>query len=181
MRLRFPRWRDGQRPITLFAVLTMAFFYAIVVLRNEWGLATAGCGVVVFAVSALLSWRSWLVAQEEVEITTNRTLVIHRRGWSGKSTKSTYALDDFGAIRSYLTAGARRINRLELVTLSGREALLLASRIPAAEAGFWRVTAENLENPELLKLRTELGSRWGFVDHGFQGPKWVGAIIKGSE
>jgi hypothetical protein len=181
MSLRFYRWRDRQSQLNLFAVLSMVFFYGVFSLQNGWSPAVAGGGVAVFVISALLLWRHWLLKQEEIEFTTNRTLVIHRRSWSGKPTKSTHALDDFGAIRSYLTVGSRRINRLEIVMVAGGEALLIASRAPAEKAAFWHLAGESFESPEILNVRAEISSRWGLVDHGFQGSRWVGATIKGSE
>lgn len=181
MSLQFYRWRDRQSQLTPFAVLSMVFFYGMFSLQNGWSPAVAVGGVAVFVISALLLWRHWLIRQEEIEFTANRTLVIHRRSWSGRSTKSTHALDDFGAIRSYLTAGARRINRLEIVTMAGGEALLIASRTPAEKVALWHLAGESLESPEILNLRAEICSRWGLVDHGFQGPKWGGATIKGGE
>ena len=181
MNLRVYRWRDRQSQLTIFAVLSMVFFYGIFTLQNGWSPAVAVGGTAVFIGSALLLWRHWLLKQEEIEFTTNRKLVIHRRGWFGKRTKSVHAFDDFGAIRSYLTAGARRINRLEIVTAAGGEALLIASRRSAVKASLWHFVGEDLESPEVLNLRTEISSRWGLVDQGFQGPKSVGATIKGSE
>nr|WP_315204161.1 hypothetical protein [uncultured Albidiferax sp.] len=179
--LLFYRWRDRQGPTTTVGILFVALFYSLFVLKNGWSLPTAGAGLALAAVSALLLWRLWLLKQVEMELTPHRTLVIHRRGMWGKTTTSTYPLEAFGAIRSFLAGNTNTVNVLELVTKAGGESVLLACREPAGQSTFWGSAGESSENPEISNLRTALGERWGFTDHGFQGKRWPGAAVKGSE
>lgn len=181
MSLRFYRWRDNTCRATLVAITASLFFYIVFVIRNGWSTATAASGVALLMISALFIWRFWLLKQEEIELTTNRTLIVHKRGWFAKPLTSTFSLDAFGSARSYLTAGARRINRLELVTIAGGESLLIASRNPARQSTFWSLVGEDLESAEILNLRTELARKWGLLDGGFHGFKWVGASVKSTE
>ena len=181
MSLRFYRWRDNQGQMTMVAVVAPLFFFAVFALQNGWSTATTVGGLVLLLISALLCWRFWLLKQEEIELTANRTLIIHKRGRFAKPLTSTFSLDGFGSVRSYLTTGTRRINRLELVTITGGESLLIASRSPSKPSTFWRLAGESLESSEIFKLRIELASKWGLPDDGFHGIKWVGATIKGSE
>jgi hypothetical protein len=179
--LRFYRWRGRQGPTTLVGILFAAFLYAMFVLKNGWSLPIAGAGLALTAVLALLLWRLWLLQQVEMELTPQKTLVIHRRGMLGKCTTSTYPLEEFGAIRSFLAGNTNTVSLLELVTNAGGKSVLLACRAPAVRTMFFSSAGESSENPEISDLRTALSQRWGFADHGFQGKRWPGAAVKGSE
>lgn len=179
--LRFYRWRDRRGPTTLVGILSAAFFYALFVLQRGWSLPIAGAGLALAAAAALLFWRLWLLRQVEMELTPHKTLLIHRRGMWGKTTASTYPLEAFGAVRSFLVGNTNTVNLLELATKAGGKSVLLACRAPAVRATFWSLAGESSENPEISNLRTALSERWGFTDHGFLGKRWPSAAVKGSE
>nr|WP_315225387.1 hypothetical protein [uncultured Albidiferax sp.] len=179
--LRFYRWRDRRGLTTTVGILFAAFFYSLFILKNGWSPPTAGAGLALAAVSVLLLWRLWLLKQVEIELTPQKTLRIHRRGMWGKTTAAAYPLETFGAIRSFLAGRTNTVSLLELVTKTGGESVLLACRAPVVQSAFWRSAEGNSENPEISQLRATLRERWGFHDHGFQGKRWPGAAVKGSE
>ena len=176
------RQRDGRGPKTLVAVLTLLSFLVVWILGTGLNRNALVIACMCLMTSALLGWMDWIRRQEISEFTAAGNLVIRRRGWFARPTTSTFELDQFGEIRSYLTAGADPINRLELVTVSGGEAVLIATRLPgSAHSSFWSLAGQSLENPEIRNLRTELALEWALTDVGFQGVKWVGKLIEGGE
>ena len=181
MNLRFYRWRDGRGRVAIFGFFAALFFYSMFVLQHGWSAFAASLGLIIFGISALLFRWFWLQSKEEIEIQSDRTVILHRSGFLGEVTTATFQLDHFGAIRSILVGSRNTTNLLELVSISGGESLRIAFRAPNERSSFFSLAPELFENSEISSLRTVLSEKWGLRDGGFQGRKWAGAAIKGSD
>lgn len=181
MNLRFYRWRDGRGRVAIFGFFTALFFYSMFVMQHGWSAFAAYLGLTIFVISALLFRWFWLQRKEEIEIQSDRTVILHKSGFLGEVRTATFKLDHFGAIRSILVGSRNTTNLLELVSISGGESLRIAFRAPNERSSFFSIAPELSENSEISSLRTVMSEKWGLRDGGFQGRKWAGAAIKGSD
>lgn len=112
-----------------------------------------------------------------VEINAETRLIIFRRPGAILGRKAfAYALDDFSSVRSYIsTRGEECSNLVELVTLSGGEALLLASYEPRwSSKGAIPVVGESAD---ATALRKAIAAESGLEDEGYLGVRWPGVYI----
>ncbi|MPT10886.1 MULTISPECIES: hypothetical protein [Comamonas] len=90
----------------------------------------------------------------------------------------TYPLEMFGSVQSYILQGKFPINRVELVTKAGGEALMVAQFAPANFApSFFSFPADG-ENKCAASLRQEIAVQLGLLDRGFLGNRMFGAQLK---
>ncbi len=72
------------------------------------------------------------------------------------------------------------MNRLELLTVSGEESLLVTAFTPAnAARSFWDIPSE-VESPDATRLRKEITEATGLRDGGFLGIRLAGAQLRSS-
>ena len=90
---------------------------------------------------------------------------------------SSVSLCEFGSVRSYLTPGKFTKNRLELVTNSGGESLLLGYFPPASDRRKWLIPSE-VESQEVSRLRNQISQESGLKDGGFLGFRMVGKELQ---
>lgn len=112
----------------------------------------------------------------EIDAESGRVL-IHSVSLLLRQKTSSFALTEFGSVRSYMTPGEFSKNVLELVTTAGGEALLLAWFNPGADKRKWLIPGE-IESSEATKLRASISNEFGLRDDGFLGVRWVGKQIK---
>ena len=92
--------------------------------------------------------------------------------------RRSYPLEMFGSVQSYILQGKFPINRVELVTRTGGEALMVALFEPAnAAPSFFSLPADG-ENKSAGRLRQEIAGQLGLLDRGFLGNRMFGAQIK---
>lgn len=113
-----------------------------------------------------------------VEINGETRLVIFRRAGALLRKKVfAYALDDFSSVRSYATPGKGARNLIELITLSGGEALLISSHEPQwSSKGFFSVPVM-MESADAMALRKAIAAECGLKDEGYLGVRWPGVYV----
>jgi hypothetical protein len=89
---------------------------------------------------------------------------------------TTFALSEFGSVRSYITPGRGSKNVVELVTVAGGEALLLAWFYPGVDKRKLFFPGET-ESIKAKNLRTDISKVAGLRDDGFLSVRWVGKQI----
>lgn len=89
----------------------------------------------------------------------------------------SYPLEMFGSVQSYILPGRYPRNRVELVTTTGGEALLVASFEPSNIArSFWALPTDG-ESKSAEILRQEIAGQLGLLDRGFLGNRLFGAPL----
>lgn len=92
--------------------------------------------------------------------------------------RRSYPLEMFGSVQSYILQGKFPINRVELVTKAGGEALMVAQFAPAnVVPSFFSLPADG-ENKCAASLRQEIAVQLGLLDRGFLGNRMFGAQLK---
>ena len=160
----------------------------------SWGMALFGLllgffdpkGLVMAAVFAglgsLLLWDKVIANRRRVTLDAAKGQVtISRVSAFFKPKQRSYPLDMFGSVQSYILQGKSPVNRVELLTKTGGEALLLALYQPANVApSFFSVPADG-ENKSATLLRQEIAAQLGLLDRGFLGNRMFGAQLKDCE
>jgi hypothetical protein len=143
-------------------------------LSNEL-LATSA---VLIAVAVLFYWVKHIQRRRLCEITVLANQVtIHSVSPLFTRRQKHYPLEQFGTVQSYISPGRFSRNRVELVTKTGGEALLVAWFVPSNEArSFWSMPSE-AESPKAALIRKTIADQCGLIDLGFQGTKMVGPEV----
>ncbi len=165
--------------VTAYVFLTFIAILLIKSILNEtiekadlFVIYVAGC------MAAISWWVKFTQAKRWIEIdATLNKVVVHRKSVLFVSKITEHPLDEFSAVRSFITPGRHPMNQVELVTKSGGEALEVASLQPASIAkSFFSVPVDS-ENNEAAALRTEIAYHTNLADHGFLGTRMIGAQI----
>jgi hypothetical protein len=113
----------------------------------------------------------------EIDLVKNRLSVTQRSLLFMKRT-STYNLNQFGSVISYIDFGKVPKNHIELITKAGGESVLIAYFPPSSRnSSFWSFLKEH-ESESGESLRKELAALLSLQDAGFKGYRMVGAQLK---
>lgn len=131
------------------------------------------------AISLVLFWAHWIASQRRVSLDkANGQVQICSSSLLFKPRTKSYPLELFGTVQSYLTVGKHPSNRVELVSRTGGEALLLACFEPASTArSFWSFPSVG-ESHHAQSLRQSVAEQFGLLDRGFLGGRAEGAQLK---
>ena len=156
-----------------------------------WGMALFGLllgffdpkGFVMAAVFAglgsLVLWDKVIANQRRVTLDAAKGQVtISRVSAFFKPKHRVYPLELFGSVQSYIVQGKFPINRLEIVTKTGGEALLLALFEPSNVASSFFSLPKDGENKGAERLRQKIAVQLGLLDRGFLGSRMFGAQLK---
>ena len=157
----------------------------------SWGMALFGLllgffdpkGLVMAAVFAglgsLLLWDKVIANRRRVTLDAAKGQVtISRVSAFFKPKQRVYPLELFGSVQSYIEQGKFPINRLEIVTKTGGEALLLALFEPSNVASSFFSVPKDGENKSAERLRQKIAVQLGLLDRGFLGNRMFGAQLK---
>ncbi|MFV0665719.1 hypothetical protein [Denitromonas sp.] len=135
------------------------------------GFATLG------ALLALRYWHTAVRNRRSIEFNIDQNQVIERSVDSLLRHRiRTFALSEFGKVVSYIEPTAQPHtprNRVELVTHSGGEALLLAVFSPIQTKK--KISMSYAESPGAASLRQQISSSLPIADGGHLGYRWIGA------
>lgn len=134
----------------------------------------------VFAVIGLLFfWVYSIAGRRRVTLDqANAQVLIASVSVLFKPRLKSYPLEFFGSVQSYVTLGKPPINRVELVSKTGGETLLLARFEPVNTArSFWSFPHEG-ESRHAQGLRRSVAEQFGLLDRGFLGSRMQGAQLK---
>lgn len=135
----------------------------------------------IFVSLILLSlWVKSVQSQRQVEfLPSEQRVVVHTVSPLFRPRKSLYDLNQFGSVISYVAPARFSVNRVELVTSTGGEALLIAWFDPANGARSFLALPTEAESPEAARLRGEIARQTGLLDGGYLGARLPGAQISG--
>ncbi|MDL5038966.1 hypothetical protein QRD40_21740 [Comamonas sp. Y6] len=135
---------------------------------------------VVFGGFGLISlWGKVIAHRREVTLDAAAGQVtISRVSAFFRPKQRSYPLEMFGSVQSYILQGKFPINRVELVTKTGGEALMLALFEPANVASSFFSLPREGENKLAERLRQEIAGQLGLLDRGFLGNRMFGAQLK---
>jgi hypothetical protein len=159
------------------AVAIASFIFTLIVLMrpSQWP-------VLAFLYSLLFTtlWSGRNKGRSYTVVDTEKQLVlVHTASILGKIRTSCYDIPAFGSVISYVVVGKNPQNRVELVTHSGGEALLLGEFAPSRETkSFFSLSTGTSESGEAEKLRLQISHACKLKDRGFLGTRWVGAQLK---
>lgn len=156
-----------------------------------WGMAVFGLllgflhtenlimAVVFSGVGLILFWNKLIASRRQVTLNASSGQVtILSVSAFFKPKQCSYPLEMFGSVQSYVLQGKSPVNRVELLTKTGGEALLLALFEPANVApSFFSFPADG-ENKNAERLRQEIAGQLGLLDRGFLGNRMFGVQLK---
>ena len=162
--------------VTVYYLLGMAVFGLLMgLLRTEYlviAVISAGIGLILF-------WDKLIANQRKVTLdASGGQVTISRVSAFFKPKQCSYPLEMFGSVQSYILQGKSPDNRVELVTKTGGEALLLALFEPANVAPSFFSFPKDGENKSAERLRQEIAVQLGLLDRGFLGNRMFGAQLK---
>lgn len=177
--------------MTLPTPITVKSQRSFVPLYAFWGMAVFGfllgffdtkkfiMAVVCAGIGLILFWDRVIANRREVTLdAASGQVTISRVTAFFKQKQRFYPLELFGSVQSYILQGKSPVNRVELVTKTGGEALLLALFEPANVApSFFSFPADG-ENKNAERLRQEIAVHLGLLDRGFLGNRMFGAQLK---
>lgn len=114
----------------------------------------------------------------------NNSIVVHDRTWAYRKRERKYSLQQFRFVISYITPGKNPVNRVELLTQAGGEALWLASypvRASERQRAQWSLRPKWQESTDSSLLREQLTKDLHLEDKGFVGSRWPGAHVRHDE
>lgn len=131
------------------------------------------------AISLVFLWAHWVASKRQVTLDkANGRVQISSVSLLFKPRTKSYPLELFGSVQSYLTVGKHPSNRVELVSRTGGEALLLAWFEPASTArSFWSFPSQG-ESSHAQSLRQSVAEQFELLDRGFLGGRAEGAQLK---
>ena len=161
---------------TVYISLGMVIFGLLLGIFDSKGLIIAA----VFAeVGLILLWSKFIASRRRVTLdAANSRVVISSVSAFLKPKQRFYPLEMFGSVQSYILQGKFPINRVELVTKTGGDALMVALFEPANTApSFFSLPADG-ENKSAGSLRQEIAGQLGLLDRGFLGNRMFGVQLK---
>ena len=172
-------------PITIKSQLSFAIIYVSLGM-TAFGLLLGFFdpkGLLIAAVFAgfglLLLWDKVIASRRRVTLdAASGQVVISRVSALFKPKQRVYPLELFGSVHSYILQGKSPVNRLELVTKTGGEALLLALFEPANIASSFFSFPVDGESKSAERLRQEISVQLDLLDRGFLGNRMFGAQLK---
>ena len=118
-------------------------------------------------------WHQYLDSKRQVLINKLTSQIeLTEFSFLGKSKHTTYSLDDFSSVQSYISRGKGARNIVELVTTDGNRGLLLSSFFPCCGKKFWSLDIET-ENSEAALLASKVTEFIKIKNMGFIGHKFV--------
>ena len=162
--------------LTVYMCWGMTVFGLLLGFLNTENLVLA----VVFAgVGLIFFWNKLIASRRKVTLdASSGQVTISRVSAFFKPKQCSYPLDMFGSVQSYILQGKSPVNRVELLTNTGGEALLLALFKPANVApSFFSVPLDG-ENKNAERLRQKIAGQLGLLDRGFLGNRMFGAQLK---
>lgn len=136
-----------------------------------WAVVFAGIGLILF-------WEMVIVSRRQVTLdAANGQVTISRISAFFRPKQRSYPLEMFGSVQSYIPPGRSPVNRVELVTKTGGEALLVALFEPANVAPSFFSFPTKGENKGAERLRQEIAGQLGLLDRGFLGKRMFGAQL----
>ena len=165
--------------LTVYVCWGMAFFC---LLLGFWRTENLIMAFVFAGIGLILFWNKVIASRRQVTLNAaSGQVTISRVSAFFKPKQRSYPLDMFGSVQSYILQGKSPVNRVELLTKTGGEALLLALYQPANVApSFFSVPADG-ENKSATLLRQEIAAQLGLLDRGFLGNRMFGAQLKDCE
>lgn len=110
------------------------------------------------------AWSEFRLNQREIHIdASNRVISIHEITFLRQKRVSTFAVDSFYAVVSYMGPGNSPVACVELMTQDSRYGLRISE---------FQVTAWMAEPPEAQQLRAQLSTMLGLKDGGFLGGRF---------
>lgn len=162
--------------LTVYMCWCVAVFGLLLGLFEPKGLIVSA----VFAgVGLILFWDKVIANRRRVTLdAASSQVIISSVSAFFKPKQRVYPLELFGSVQSYIQQGKSPVNRVELVTKTGGQALLLALFKPAnAAPSFFSFPAQG-ENKNAERLRQEIAVHLGLADRGFLGNRMFGAQLK---
>lgn len=128
----------------------------------------------------LMAWAVAVAGRRTVEI-NDRDIVVNSVTIFFQPRSITCDATQFGKVVSYVTPGRNPVNRVELITKPGGEALLLCTFAPltAASSSFLSLPTPG-EAEAAAALRPRVAHACGVKDGGFLGYRMVGAQLGGT-
>lgn len=128
---------------------------------------------------ALEGWRQFLIAQRAVVIDKAAgRVMVHSRSVAGRARTTVYPLAKFRFVASYITPGRSPTNEVELISVSGGEALPLRQFSPGiGKTPFLSLSGRLQENENAAALRQSVAIHAGLQDKGFLGQRMRGAVL----
>lgn len=162
--------------LTVYFSLGMAIFGLLLGFFDSKGLVMAA----VFAgFGSLLLWDKVVANRRRVTLDAAKgQVIISRVSVFFKPKQRVYPLELFGSVQSYILPGKTSVNRVELITKTGGEALLLALFEPSNLAPSFFSFPKDGENKDAECLRQEIAVQLGLLDRGFLGNQMFGAQLK---
>lgn len=159
-----------------FLLITLPLGLPIDLDSGSWILPAAWVGLIF-----LSFWGGLVRSRRCVEfVVPERKVKVRSVSLLFRPQTRVYEMDQFGTVISYVTQGKFPMNRLELLTTSGAESLLVSAFPPAnGVRSFWSLPSE-VESSEAARFRKEIAEATGLRDGGFLGKRLAGAQLRGS-
>ena len=162
--------------LTVYVCWGMAFFC---LLLGFWRTENLIMAFVFAGIGLILFWNKVIASRRQVTLNAaSGQVTISRVSAFFKPKQRVYPLELFGSVQSYIVQGKFPINRLEIVTKTGGEALLLALFEPSNVASSFFSLPKDGENKNAERLRQKIAVQLGLLDRGFLGNRMFGAQLK---